>query len=244
MLDGQVLSWVARFSYPAVLAMLVATGVGAPISEELVFLTGGLVAAEGGANLYAMMATAFVGVLTADTLLYRLGRKLGIHAVDSQRFKKLLTPSRVAWVQGHFKDKGALTIFLARFVPGLRAPTFLMAGMAKMHRRTFLLADGAAAAINAPLMVFIGYRFGAVMLAHVRAVGGYLLGAVGVAMACVALHKIYVRQRRLRTGTSQQAVQDLASEPPVLSKPVAQVLQLESSLESEMGSPRTHAARH
>src|SRR5688572_4302306 len=104
--DEQLLRWIADFSYPAVFALLLGSGVGLPVSEDLVLLTAGLVTKEGGANLYLMMAVAWVGVVCADSLLYRLGRVLGPRAVESKRLKKVLTPSRVAWVQGHFDRYG------------------------------------------------------------------------------------------------------------------------------------------
>ena len=45
-MDAQVVEWVAAFSYPAVILLLVLCGLGVPLSEELIVITGGLVVAR------------------------------------------------------------------------------------------------------------------------------------------------------------------------------------------------------
>ena len=60
---GVLMGWVASFSYPAVLLLMVACGLGAPLSEELILITAGLVVAHGHGALGTMMAVALVGTL-------------------------------------------------------------------------------------------------------------------------------------------------------------------------------------
>lgn len=180
-MDEQILGWVATFSYPAVWVLLVGAGLGLPVSEEWVLLAGGGVAARGG-SLVLMIATGWLGVLAGDGLLFRLGRTLGPRAVGSGRLKKVLTPERVAWAQSHFAKGGLKTVFLARFLPGFRAPTFLLAGMSGMRPSRFFAADGLAALVSAPLMVYLGHRFGMAVLQQVRDFGGYLLVVLAVAL--------------------------------------------------------------
>ena len=69
-MDAQVVEWVAAFSYPAVLLLLVLCGVGAPLSEELIVIAGGLVVARSSASLPGMMVAAYVGMLIGDSLLF------------------------------------------------------------------------------------------------------------------------------------------------------------------------------
>ena len=56
-----LVDWIGRFSYPAVYLLLCACGVGAPLSEDLIVLAGGVLAAKGGALLWPMAAVAWAG---------------------------------------------------------------------------------------------------------------------------------------------------------------------------------------
>ncbi len=194
--QSALFEWIATYSYPLLYLMLLACGVGAPLSEELVVLTGGIVAGQGGASLPLMMAVAWAGVVSGDALLYRLGRKLGPAATEKPWLKRMLKPERVEWVKGHFGKRGIQTIVLARFLPGLRAPTFLIAGMCGVRPRTFLLADGLAALLTAPLITYLGFRFGPTVIANIQTVGKFIVATVAVALLLSWLRSRVLRRRR------------------------------------------------
>jgi membrane protein DedA with SNARE-associated domain len=192
--EAQVALWIAGFSYPAVFLLLVLCGVGAPLSEELVIITGGLVVAHSGASLSVMAIAAYLGIVAGDSALYRIGRSLGPKVFSHPKLSKMLTPARIGLLQGMFARRGAVAVFLARFLPGLRAPAFLLAGATGLPYRRFLLADAAAAWIPAMGMTWLGFRFGPQVLADVR--GGLrwlLLAAVVVALGVLGVR--WVRRR-------------------------------------------------
>lgn len=182
-MEQQLLEWVSRFSYPAVYVLLSLTGVGAPISEDVVLLTAGTVVSTGHGWLVPMLAVAWLGVLTGDTLAFRIGRKLGPKVIEHPKLKKVLTPERVARVRARFDKYGLWTIFIARFLPGVRFPTFLLSGSMGISQQRFWLADGVAVVIFASVLVMLGARFGADALPYVRAFGGYALLALGIGLA-------------------------------------------------------------
>lgn len=202
---GDVEQWIQTFSYPAVLLLLISAGLGAPVSEDLIMLAGGIVTAKTGGSLVGMMVTAFVGVLIGDSLLYRLGLSLGPRAVKLRWVRKLLTPERVAASERYFARYGAMTIFVVRFTMGLRAVTFLTAGMSGLRYRRFLLADALAAAIFVPTLVFLGWKFGAVVMQDVERAFGWILGAVVAAVLILAVVRMVRRRRRLRSPRTDEA---------------------------------------
>ncbi|QRN94250.1 DedA family protein [Archangium violaceum] len=207
-MEAQVALWIAGFSYPAVFLLLVLCGVGAPLSEELVVITGGLVVARSGASLPMMALTAYLGILAGDSALYRIGRSLGPRVFSHPKLAKMLTPTRVELLRKMFARRGALTVFLARFLPGLRAPAFLLAGATGVPYRRFLLADGAAAWVAAMGMTWLGYRFGPTVLADVQ--GGlrwllYVAVAAGVGMLCVRWMKRRALMRAARVIQAPEA---------------------------------------
>jgi membrane-associated protein len=193
-----LLSWLETFSYPAVFALLLACGMGAPLSEDLIVLTGGVVAAKGAALLPVMMIVSWVGVVCGDSLLYRIGKKLGPKALAHRRLSKVLTPARVGWVRGHFAKYGALTVFAVRFLPGFRLPTFLLAGMGEISYRRFVTADALAAAVLAPTFTLLGYHFGLVALEHIRAASHWLVLVALAVVGAVLLARWLLRWRKAR----------------------------------------------
>ena len=72
-----------------------------------------------------------------------------------------MTPKRYAQVQEKFEKYGNWVLFIARFLPGLRTPIFISAGISgKVSYMRFLMMDGFAALISVPVWVYLG-DFGA-----------------------------------------------------------------------------------
>jgi len=208
--EAQVALWIAGFSYPAVFLLLVLCGVGAPLSEELVIITGGLVVARTGASISVMALAAYLGIIAGDSALYRIGRSLGPRVFSHPKLSKMLTPARIGLLQKMFARRGALAVFLARFLPGLRAPAFLLAGASGVPYRRFLLADAAAAWIPAMGMTWLGFRFGPQVLVQVQ--GG--LRWVLFAAVVVAVGVLGVRWGRRRAAMrASRVVQAPEGEP-------------------------------
>lgn len=68
-----------------------------------------------------------------------------------RRVAHLLTRHRYARVQAKFERYANRLMFVARFLPGLRAATFLNAGMSRrVSFLRFFLRDGFAAWISVP----------------------------------------------------------------------------------------------
>src|SRR5205823_3981586 len=94
-----------------------------------------------------------------------------------------------------FHQHGQKIVMIARFLPGLRAVTYFTAGSARMRYRWFILYDGLAALISAPLFVFLGFRFGGdleILIAAVRR------GQVKVIAGLLVLILGYVLWTRIR----------------------------------------------
>lgn len=209
-MEAQIALWIAGFSYPAVFLFLVLCGVGAPLSEELVVLTGGLVVARSGASFPLMVMAAYFGILAGDSALYRIGYSLGPRVFAHPRLSKMLPPARVALLQDMYMKRGPLAVWLARFLPGLRAPAFLLAGATRLPYRQFLLADGSAAWIPALGMTWLGFRYGPRVLADIQGGMRWLLAlalAAGVVFIVVRFFKqrALVKASRLIVSREQEA---------------------------------------
>lgn len=144
--------------YAAVFLVLLICGFGVPLPEDLTLIAGGVIAGLGYANVHVMHAVGLAGVLAGDMTMFLIGRKLGPRALRARWVSRVLTPRRYARVQQKFARHGNGLMFVARFLPGLRAPIYLTAGVTrKIPLHHFLLLDGLAALVSVPIWVYLGY---------------------------------------------------------------------------------------
>ncbi len=148
--------WLVYF---LLFAILFLSGLGLPVPEDAVLLSGGFLIYFGYTEYLPTVVVMFVGVLAGDVLIFTIGWKWGSDAVRHKSVKHLLTPKRLASVQRHFDKSGTMTILLARFLMGLRAATYLLAGSMRMPFRQFFWLDFLAALVSVPLVSYLGYVF-------------------------------------------------------------------------------------
>jgi membrane protein DedA with SNARE-associated domain len=161
LLKSVLLDTHGLLAYAAVFGVLVACGLGLPLPEDISLIVGGYLAYHGAASLPVMMIVGFGGIIVGDTLIYAAGRRIGSRV--GQRpgfFSRIVTPEKRARVEGLFARHGQKIVMVARFLPGVRAVTYFTAGSAKMPYIRFILWDGVAALVSAPLFVYLGYHFG------------------------------------------------------------------------------------
>lgn len=171
--------------YMAVFIVLLVCGFGVPVPEDITLIAGGVIAGLGYANVHLMCLVGLVGVLAGDSAMFLIGRHLGPHAMRQRWVALLLTPRRYVRVQNKFARYGSRLMFVARFLPGLRSPIYLTAGMTRqISFRRFLLLDGMAALISVPLWIYLGF-YGA--LNHEWLLLWIKRSKIGVALVLTAL---------------------------------------------------------
>lgn len=155
------------WTYFAVFGALVAAGIGFPIPEELPVITAGALAAHASVQVprehpfwYLIWPLCILGVVIADGLLYGVGRLGGPRLRNAQWFQKyFLPPAKQAEIEGKFHKYGIKILLGARFLPGIRAPIFITAGIVRMPLAMFLLADGIYAVPGVSLLFFLSFWF-------------------------------------------------------------------------------------
>ena len=71
--------------------------------------------------------------------------------------RKLVTLERLKMVREKFDQYGNRVLFVARFLPGLRAPIYMVSGITRRVSYTrFVLIDFCAAIISVPIWVYLG----------------------------------------------------------------------------------------
>jgi membrane protein DedA with SNARE-associated domain len=180
--------------YAVVFSVLLLCGFGLPLPEDVILVAGGLLAwrasdlevatlsamlHDGG--LLSMVGFGLAGILAGDSVIYLAGRKLGNRVAEFGPLRRLITPEKMTEAEQLLRRRGAVVVVIARFLPGLRAPTYFTVGHAKLPFWEFFLFDAAAAAVSAPLWVCLGFYFGSNIAEALRAssrFSHYILAAV------------------------------------------------------------------
>ena len=193
-------SFFFEYGYYAVFSVLVLCGMGLPLPEDITLVTAGIISALGEKNVHIMLVVAYFGVLCGDWMMYIIGWKFGPHLRKSRWFSKLLTPKRMLQTETLFLRYGNRLVFIARFLPGLRAPIYVMTGITRrISFWQFTLMDGLAALLSIPIFVYIGY-YGAEnsewMMKKMHEFK-YLTIALFIALAAFIIYYLWRRKRRI-----------------------------------------------
>jgi len=103
--------------------------------DSLLF-TAGLLASQGYFDIAILILLTTLGAILGDQIGYLFGKKVGpkiFNYDESLLFKKKYITDAENFYQKH----GKKTIILARFVPIVRTFVPILAGVGKMHYRTF-----------------------------------------------------------------------------------------------------------
>jgi membrane protein DedA with SNARE-associated domain len=153
------------YGYFALGGVLWVAGFGVPIPEDIPLLFSGYLSSlpDSGMNLFVVIAVAMFSILGADFFFYYLGRRIFLRGGSQTlplRIQKILTPARRKRIDHYFNRYGTRTVFFGRFMPGLRTPIFLCAGLWGVSPLRFIAADGGAAVLSVPALCVVGYLFG------------------------------------------------------------------------------------
>ena len=196
--------------WPAICGILLLTGIGLPLPEDIWLTLAGFSAYKQAGDTFiwyyflGAFAATTTAILIGDTGAWWLGRRYGFGIRD--RFKimrKMLTEKRMRKVQGWFDNYGSWTVFLGRQVAGVRFVTFFSAGTMRMSLRRFLLFDFLGCFVSIPIWLTLGGLasvYGREWLESAsQSVGGGLLAAGAVALIIlIVVVKLRARKRAKR----------------------------------------------
>src|SRR5512146_865151 len=149
--------------YAFVFAVLLLCGFGLPMPEDVVLVTGGVLAwlssplespsiraLATDPGLHTMAAVGLAGILAGDSVIYWMGRRLGVRVAEFRLLRRLVPPDKLEEVEKRLRRRGKIVVVVARYLPGLRAPTYFTVGHSRMPYWQFLMFDGLAAMVSAP----------------------------------------------------------------------------------------------
>lgn len=193
----------------AVLESVVIVGALVPGTAVMMGVAG--VAATAGLPKIPFVLAGAAGAVVGDTFSYWVGWYFGGHIGAIWPLSRY--PRALAQAESFFARFGAPSVALARFVPGLRAAVPMVAGMAGMRLRIFLVADILSAIVWAPLHI-VPAQFAGLALGHIKLGNWQTAAVIGAGLLILAI-AAYVGHRLMRrlagAGGSRNAAQSATS---------------------------------
>jgi membrane protein DedA with SNARE-associated domain len=122
---------------PTLLVLFLLLAAATLVSEDLTCIAAGLLVAQGRMTFVPAVAACLFGILLGDVLLFLAGRWLGRPAVKRAPLSWFVSEDGVDRASAWFRQRGMAVIFLSRFLPGLRLPTYFAAGVLKTRLLVF-----------------------------------------------------------------------------------------------------------
>ncbi len=190
-----------RYGYWIIFVGILLDNAGLPLPGELLLLTFGALARTGQMDLEGGIVLAAVAAMAGDSLGYWLGRLGGDRLLHSYCRVTLGSGKCLQKAVAFYKLRGAMAVVFGRFVMGVRAFLFPLAGSARMPYTKFLLFDSIGALTWVSGFALAGYSLGwqiGSMGERYRAASAILAVALGTGVAIYLLVKLYRRWRHGR----------------------------------------------
>ncbi|MEO8690641.1 MAG: DedA family protein [Solirubrobacteraceae bacterium] len=170
----------SQLGYPLLFALIFGESAGLPLPGETALLTAGVLAGAGHLSLPVVVGIAIAAAVTGDTLGYWLGRHGGravlIHRGPFAAFRAYALERGERFFERH----GAKTVFLGRFVPGVRVVAAVLAGAGAMPWPRFAIYNLAGAFVWASTVASLASLVGPAVAAALWVTALTATGAAAV----------------------------------------------------------------
>jgi len=201
-IDAQLLQALALF-----FGMFIASGMGAPIPEEVAIVCAGLWTAhhpEYGLARWLMLPTCILAVVISDSILYTVGRLYGKRLFSRPFMLRWVPKETQGRILDNFEKYGVNILLFGRLVPGVRMPLFLTAGLLRLSVTRFVIADGLGAGLGNSFFFLLAFWFGEKFQEALENAEGAIwkLGPIIILVGLVLL-AVYLLYKFLRKPVSE-----------------------------------------
>lgn len=208
-IEDYILNWLSQYIYNPwmvytfVWAMMLASGFGLPIPEEITLISVGLIAYMArhpelypaphsgmtAVNVSNLAMMCFFAVIVSDTLVYGLGKFFGKKITSSPIFKKFISEEKLTKIEDLAHKYSYWVCGLFRFTPGIRFPGHLSCGMMKIPWKKFFLVDGAAVLLSVPTQVVLVAYYGEDIIGLIKKINQGIFKFIILAAILFGLYK-------------------------------------------------------
>jgi membrane protein DedA with SNARE-associated domain len=189
-----VFAWLTELPPPALYAVLALAAavenLFPPLPADTIVAFGSFLAAQGEASITGAFLSTWLGNVAGAMVAYSIGRRFG-SAEMRRRLLRFGGANAEARLERMYLRYGLLSLFLSRFIPGVRALVPPFAGALRLPALSVLAIVAVASGLWYGLVTFVAYRIGADWPVLVERIGSVTrnsaLLAAGVALALLAI---------------------------------------------------------
>jgi undecaprenyl-diphosphatase len=167
----------SQLGSPVLFALIFGESAGVPLPGETALIAAGVLAGTGRLSLPLVIAVAVAAAVTGDTLGYWLGRRGGRAVLTHRGPLPAFRAHALEHGERFFERHGPKTVFLGRFVPGVRVVAAVLAGAGSMAWPRFALYNVSGAFVWAATVASLASLVGPAVAAALW------IAALGVAVA-------------------------------------------------------------
>lgn len=208
--------------YLLIIVIMLITGFGVPIPEEVTIITTSLMAYMAmnpdiyppptpdarGVNVYILMVVCFVAVFLSDLVVYGIGRRLGRNLNENKWFQKIIEPKSFKKVKFWTQKYGAAAVGVFRFLPGLRFPGHIACGAFGIPAWKFMTIDGIVILLTIPTQVYLIAHYGEEIINFIEKfryiLAAIILGVLIYLGISVYRNLNYIKQKNLARSSKKQ----------------------------------------
>lgn len=164
----------------------VALFLGFFLPGDTLLIAAGVFAAAGKLSIISVILVAIIAAIVGDSTAYYIGRKLGPRVFKNEN-SILFQPSHVLKAEAFYEKHGPKTLLVSHFLPVVRTFTPLLAGVAKMPYRRFVMFNATGDILWAASVSLAGYYIGS----KIPNIDHYILLLVLFAMVSTASPTLY-----------------------------------------------------
>lgn len=172
--------------YPIFFGVAIIENLVPPFPSDVVFAFGAFIAAQGKHHMPWVFLSAWCGNVAGALSVYYVGRRYGAERLERQ-LAGAKASAREARLRGMFARYGLPALFLARFVPGVRAIVPPAAGALRIPVAITAALIGGASAIWYGVITFVAFRVGNDWQQLRDSIGGFSRTFGVAALAALAL---------------------------------------------------------
>lgn len=158
--DSKMPKWlvddIEKYGAVSLFGAFVISGIGLHLSEDLILIPAGWLAAHDMKMFVHFWIWAYLGIVVGDGLWFFMCSTFGTRFLHSKWFKRVLHPRRLLEVKHQIDERGSLVLLAARFIPGTRTPVITMCGLMHMAWWKFLLVELSCVVVTVPLQMLVG----------------------------------------------------------------------------------------
>jgi len=177
---NEALDFLVRHGQAVLFLWVLAEQLGLPTPSTPLLLAAGTLAGQGRFNFALAIVLPILASLIGDSVWYYFGKRRGAKVLSLLCRISLEPDSCVRKTENAFANRGARSLVVAKFVPGLNTMAPPLAGIIGMPLSRFLICDGLGALLYSGTFVVVGFIFSD----QLERVFGYV-SRLGVSMALV-----------------------------------------------------------